>query len=77
MLYEALLKLSKDTGMHPEYLVLSDIDLYGKDPAMSGGHGDVWKIDMRGHSVAVKVVRSYVTSDVQKIAKVCFSVLRS
>lgn len=63
--------------MHPEYLILSDVDLHGKEPTISGGYGDIWKMDMRGHSVAVKVIRSYVTSDVRKIAKVCFSILYS
>jgi len=35
-----------------------------------GGFGDVWKREYRGRAVAVKVIRTYANSDLQKITRV-------
>lgn len=35
-----------------------------------GGFGDVWKRSYQGQEVAVKVLRTYATSDLKKIARV-------
>ena len=35
-----------------------------------GGFGDVWKCDYRKQEVAVKVVRTYADSDLQKVTRV-------
>lgn len=37
-----------------------------------GGYADVWKGQCRGREVAVKVLRTYSTSDLQKIIGVSF-----
>ena len=39
-------------------------------PLYCGGFGDVWKREYRGQQVAVKVLRTYVNSDLQKITRV-------
>jgi len=38
-----------------------------------GGFGDVWKCEYQGQDVAVKVLRRYVYSDLQKITRVSTS----
>jgi len=35
-----------------------------------GGYGDVWKGEYRGRDVAVKVIRMYLNSDLQRIVSV-------
>ena len=40
------------------------------DPLFRGGHADVWKGECCGRDVAVKVIRTYSTSDLQKIIRV-------
>ena len=37
------------------------------DPAFRGGFADVWKGEHCGQDVAVKVIRTYSTSDLQKV----------
>ena len=39
-------------------------------PHCHGGFADVWKSDYRGREVAVKVLRIYANSDLQKITRV-------
>jgi hypothetical protein len=67
----ALIKLSRESRLYPKCLLLHGIDFTSKDPLESGGFGDIYKEVIRGHEVALKVVRIYVKSDVDKIAKVC------
>ena len=56
--------------MYPTCLILRDVDLNGKDPQEGGQFGDVWKEEIQGHTLAIKVVRTYTTSDVEHVAKV-------
>lgn len=42
------------------------------DPQYRGGYADVWKGEYQGRKVAVKVLRMYVSSDLDKITSVCF-----
>ena len=37
------------------------------DALFRGGYADVWKGECRGRDIAVKVIRTYATSDLQKI----------
>ena len=49
------------------------IELCGDPPGVlmyRGGFGDVWKHQYQGREVAVKVLRVYATSDLEKIARV-------
>lgn len=71
LLLRALVKLSRDSGLYPKCLVLHGVDLNSKDPQESGRFGDVWKEQINGHTVAIKVVRTYVKSDLNEVAKVC------
>ena len=44
------------------------------DALYSGGFADVWKGEHRGRKVAVKVLRLYTTSNLDKITTVGFSI---
>jgi hypothetical protein len=68
-----LLKLSRVSGLYPECLVRDDIQLIGTDPVAAGRFGDVWMGSMSNQQrIAVKIVRVYVRSDVEKLLKVLF-----
>ena len=49
------------------------IELFDDSPGVlryRGGFGDVWKRMYQGREVAVKVLRTYATSDLEKITRV-------
>ena len=70
----ALLELSRRSGLYPECLVRDDIQLIGTDPVAAGSFGEVWKGRMHEHElIAVKILKVYVNSDVEKLLKVLFS----
>jgi serine/threonine protein kinase len=66
----ALFRLSGLSGCYPESLVMRDIVLDTRAPIAAGQFGDVWKEEVQGHFIAVKAVRVYVKSDVDKVVKV-------
>lgn len=66
----ALFRLSGKSGRYPDSLVIRDIVLDSKAPMAAGQFGDVWKEEIEGHPIAVKAVRVYVKSEVDKIVKV-------
>ena len=68
----ALIKLSKASGLVPECLVLNGFEVDG-DPIARGGFGDVYKGRSRGQEMALKVLRVYQKSDIQKLLKVTVS----
>jgi len=41
-------------------------------PQGHGGFADVWKGHYQGEDVAVKVLRVYLTSDFERIRRVCY-----
>jgi hypothetical protein len=67
---DALLKLSGASGLYPEHFVIKGIQLVGTEPVAEGRFGEVWKGSIRGRTVAVKVLRLYVKTDLEKHQKV-------
>lgn len=67
----ALIKLSKTTGLFPQCLVLHGLDLHTKEPRAAGRFGDVWREELQGLTIAVKVARTYQNSEAMQISKVC------
>jgi hypothetical protein len=69
-LFKALIRLSKQSELHPDCMVLGDIE-NRSDHAIAGGtFGDVWKGKMHGQEVAIKVLRVYESVDARKLLKV-------
>ena len=58
--------------MVPECLVLNGIKVYG-DPVAAGGFGDVYKGKYRKQEIALKVLKVYQKSDMEKLLKVSVS----
>ncbi|KAH7919597.1 kinase-like protein, partial [Leucogyrophana mollusca] len=67
-LVNILVELSKRSGLYPQRLVLSNIDIRGGQVA-GGTFGDVWKGDLDGRAVAVKKMRVFDSRDVQALMK--------
>jgi len=65
----ALLKLSEKPGLYPECLMLRGVQRLG-NPVAAGTFGDVWKGVARDVCVAIKVLRVYERTDVDKHLKV-------
>jgi hypothetical protein len=66
---KALIRLSGATGLYPECLVLEGIDIIG-DAVGGGGFADIFKGRLRDEDIAVKVLKVYQKSDIQKLLKV-------
>lgn len=62
----ALLRLSKRSGLYPNLLLRDQVSLDGTDAVAAGQFGDVWKGKFQDRQVAVKVLKVYVTSDLTK-----------
>ena len=65
----ALIKLSRKSLLYPECMNLSDISIDG-DPFASGSFGDIHKGMFRGEDIAVKVLKIFKTSDMDKLLRV-------
>ncbi|KZP04035.1 kinase-like protein [Athelia psychrophila] len=65
---KALVKLSASSGLFPTCLVLNDVTLE-PDPVASGAFGEVYKGALRGHLIAVKMLKMYRSSVVEKILR--------
>ncbi|RDB23589.1 Serine/threonine-protein kinase STY46 [Hypsizygus marmoreus] len=59
----ALLRLSRKSGLFPTILRQQEVTLEGDDPLANGQFGDVWKGRYRSQQVAVKVLKVYLQSD--------------
>jgi serine/threonine protein kinase len=66
---EVLLRLSRASRLYPESFVLKGIEIIG-DPVAAGGFADVYKARLRGQDIAIKVLRVYQKSDIDKLLKV-------
>ena len=71
MTYTALWKLCKQSGCQPTCLPLLGVNLRGglAHARGGGGYGDVYKEDIKDHTVAVKAIRCY-PKDLKTITKV-------
>jgi hypothetical protein len=65
----ALLRLSRATGLYPEWLALKGIQMEAA-PVDRGGFGDVYKGVLHGKVIAVKALRVYQTSNIVQLLKV-------
>ncbi|KAJ7113586.1 kinase-like domain-containing protein, partial [Mycena epipterygia] len=68
LLFKALLRLSRVSGLHPNCFPLMGLQKVGEQVA-AGGFGDIWKGVFRGQNVSVKVMRLFEDSDVQAVLK--------
>jgi len=69
---KALLELSRASGRYPECLVLGGVEM-GEFPVASGSYGDVYRGRWQNTDVAVKVMKVYQRSDLDKLLKVLFN----
>jgi hypothetical protein len=56
--------------LYPKCLLLRDVDLTSKVPQGAGKFGDVYKEVIQGLAVALKVVKVYVSSNMDEIRMV-------
>ena len=66
---KALIRLSGATGLYPECLVLKGVEIIG-DAVGGGGFADIFKGRLRDQEIAVKVLKVYQKSDIEKLLKV-------
>ena len=67
----ALLRLSSKSELYPGVLLQKEVTLESEDPLASGQFGDIWKGTLHGQTIAVKVLKLYMTSDLLQHFKVC------
>jgi len=68
---KVVIELSQRSGQYPECLVLKGVQLQMGEHAVAGGSfADIWKGQIQGQAVAIKVLRVYRHSDVAKLMKV-------
>ncbi|KAJ7719093.1 kinase-like domain-containing protein [Mycena maculata] len=68
LLFKALLRLSRASGLYPTCFALSGLQKVGHQVA-AGSFGDIWKGLVRGQSVSVKIMRVFQETDVQATLK--------
>ncbi|KAJ7139275.1 kinase-like domain-containing protein [Mycena epipterygia] len=74
ILSKALLRLSRESGLHPTCFVLPGLQKVGHQVA-GGGFGDIWKGLIGGQTVAVKSMRIFQNVDVKAAEFGCEAVL--
>ena len=65
-----LIELSRRSGQYPECHVLKDVQMTGEHAVTRGSVGDIWKGQIQGQVVAIKVLKVYQQSDVAQLMKV-------
>ncbi|KAF7343343.1 Protein kinase domain-containing protein [Mycena venus] len=68
LLLKALLRLSRNSGLHPRCFALSELQKVGYQVA-AGGFGDIWKGQVSGQTVSVKIMRIFQDSHVEAVIK--------
>jgi len=72
---KALIRLSRLSGLYPECLVLRGVKRTGNCAVAGGGFGEVWKGAIKQHAIAIKALRVYGKTQVQKLLKVRYHFL--
>ncbi|KAG6916553.1 hypothetical protein DXG01_006379 [Tephrocybe rancida] len=65
----AMQRLSTKSGCYPECYELKGVVQEGQHPVAAGGFADIYKGDFQGHTVCIKVIRIYQTTDVEMFMK--------
>lgn len=65
--------MSRTYGLYPDCLVLRGIEMNGQIPEAAGAYGDIYKGQLRGTPLALKVLRIYQRSDLHALLKVPLS----
>ena len=74
---KAIIRLSAKSGLYPKCIVLRDVQKTGTE-AVAGGHfGEVWKGLFRDHVIAMKILKVYASSDIDKFLKASSMCLNS
>ncbi|KAK1218196.1 Rho guanine nucleotide exchange factor [Marasmius sp. AFHP31] len=68
-IFKVMLRLSKESGLCPKCLTISDVKKSGKRQVAGGGFGDVWMGEFRNRTVCLKLVRLFADTDIQKVVK--------
>ncbi|KAJ7873737.1 hypothetical protein B0H13DRAFT_1466614, partial [Mycena leptocephala] len=66
LILKALLRLSRESDLHPRCFVLPELHKVGNQVA-AGGSGDLWKGLVREVTISVRIMRVFEDSDVQAI----------
>jgi hypothetical protein len=69
MIFKALLRISRTSGLHPRCVPLSGLQKVGQQ-VTGGAFGDIWKGLVNGQSVCIKIMRIFENSDVKAVDKV-------
>ena len=69
---KALIKLSRASGLYPECMALKELKIRA-GPVAAGGFGDIYKGQLRDQMIAVKVLKVYEESDMDKLLRVALS----
>ncbi|KAJ7088697.1 kinase-like domain-containing protein [Mycena epipterygia] len=68
VLFKALLRLSRVSGLHPRCFALPGLQTIGQQMA-AGGFGDIWKGQIHDQRVSVKIMRLFHDADVEAVLK--------
>ena len=68
-----LIKLAKESKLYPKSLILDDIEVEPEAVAL-GGFGEVHKGKLKGRVIAVKMLRVFEATDMNKLLKVSYPV---
>jgi len=64
-----IVQLSKLSGLYPECLVVRGVQKLGHTAVAGGSFGDIWQGHVEGQEIAIKVMRVFGSSDVEKALK--------